>query len=194
MSNRIITISRQFGSGGRTIGKEVAEKLGIPLYDKELIEQIAEESGLAKEYVEEHGESTDAGGWFLGAFARDYNGYSNQDKIWFAQCRVIRQLAAEGPCVIVGRCADYILSNEDADLLKVFIHADFDTRAQRIVEVYGESSESPDKRLREKDKRRAAYYEIYTDQKYGEAMNFDLCLDSGTLGLEKCVELITGLY
>ena len=193
MANRIITISRQFGSGGRTIGKEVAERLGIPCYDKELINQIAEESGFAKEYIEEHGESTDNGGWLAGAFAIEFNAHSNQDQIWFAQCRIIRDLAEKGPCVIVGRCADYILKDE-ADLLRVFVHADFETRAKRIVEQYGETSEAPEKRLKEKDKRRIAYYQVYTDQKYGDAKNFDICLDSSTLGIEKCVDVITSLY
>ncbi len=194
--NRIITISRQFGSGGRTIGREVAEKLGIPCYDRELINQIAEESGFAKEYIEEHGESTENSGWLVGAFGLDYTefaGQSNQDKIWFAQCRIIRELAEKGSCVIVGRCADYILKDEQ-DLLRVFIHSDFDIRAKRIVEQYGETDDAPEKRLKEKDKRRAAYYQVYTDQKWGNALNYDVCLDSGTLGLEKCADIIAKLY
>ncbi|HAE16165.1 MAG: cytidylate kinase-like family protein [Solobacterium sp.] len=195
MGNRIITISRQFGSGGRTIGQEVANRLGIPCYDKELITNIAEESGFAKEYIEEHGEATENGGWLAGAFARDFNGHSNQDTIWFAQCRIIRELADKGNCVIIGRCADYILKDrEDLDLMRVFVHADIETRAKRIVEQYGESNVEPEKRLRDKDKRRAAYYQIYTDQKWGRCENYDVCLDSGTLGIEKCIEIIVCMY
>lgn len=194
MGNRIITISRQFGSGGRTIGKETAAKLGIPCYDFELITKIAEESGFAEEYIKEQGEYTAHGNWFVNAFAgRDFNGYSNQDYIWNIQRRVILELAEKESCVIVGRCADYILKDV-ADCLTVFIHADMDKRAKRIVEKYGESDEAPEKRLRDKDKRRAAYYQFYTDMKWGAMENYDIALNSGALGIEKCVDIIAGLY
>lgn len=181
--NRIITISRQFGSGGRTIGKEVAAKLGIPCYDGELIERIEQESGFTKEYIAEHGEYVNS--WFGTAYGRDY--------IWSAQKKVIRQLAEKGPCVIVGRCADYVL-RERADLLKVFIHASPEKRAERIVTLYGETEVSPEKRLKSKDKRRAAFYRYYTDLEWGNAKNYHLSLDSGVLGIQTCVDLITQLY
>ena len=156
MKNRIITISREFGSGGRTIGKETAAKLGILCYDQELIEKIAEESGFAKEYIAERGEYTTHGSWLASAISgRDFYGHSSQDDLWAAQQRVILDLAEKGPCVIVGRCADYIL-RDAADCLTVFIHADMEQRAKRIVEQYGERTETPEKRLRDKDKRRAA--------------------------------------
>lgn len=194
MSNRIITISREFGSGGRTIGKEAAEKLGIPCYDHELIEKIAKESGFAKEYVAERGEHTSRGNWFSSAFAdRDFYGHSHQDDLWAAQRKVILELAKKEPCVIVGRCADYILEGE-ADCLKVFIHSDMEKKAKRIVEQYGEGANSPEKRLKDKDKRRASYYQFYTDKKWGAVQNYDITLNSGTLGIEKCVEIIAGLY
>lgn len=195
MSNRIITISRQFGSGGRTIGRETAAKLGIPCYDQELIEKFAEESGFAPEYVISRGEHTVRGGWLGGALSttRDFYGHSFQDDLWAAQTRVIEDLAQKGPCVIVGRCADYILRDK-ANCLNVFIHAAMDKRAQRIVEQYGESADAPEKRLRDKDKRRAAYYQLYTDRKWGAMENYHVALDSGALGLEQCVELIASLY
>ena len=107
--------------------------------------------------------------------------------------KIITDLARKGPCVIVGRCADYIL-RDTADCLRVFIHADLDFRARRIVEVYGEREESPEQRLREKDKRRAAYHRFYTDMKWGHAQNYDLTLNSGTLGIDRCVQIITELY
>ena len=192
--NRVITISREFGSGGRTIGKLSAERLGIPCYDQELIEKIEEKSGLAKEFIEERGEYTLRGGWLANAFAdRSLNGLSVQDYLWTVQRKTILELAEQGPCVIVGRCADYILEGR-ADLLKVFIHASIENRARRIVEKYGESTEAPEKRLRDKDIRRSAYYHFYTDVEWGIAKNYDIALDSGTLGLDRCVDIITSLY
>lgn len=182
--NRIITISREFGSGGRTVGKEVAAKLGIPCYDQELIEKVAEKSGFCEDFIREHGEYA-RGSWLGSSFGRDF--------LWGEQKKIILELGEKGPCVIVGRCADYILRGK-ADLLRVFVHADLPKRAERIVQLYGEREEAPEKRLKEKDKRRAAYYRYYTDTEWGRADNYDIALDSGTLGIEKCVELIVGLY
>ena len=120
-------------------------------------------------------------------------GYSNQDYLWNVQSQVIQDLAKEGPCVIVGRCADYILRDQ-ADCLTVFVHASMEKRAERIVKQYGEKEAPPEKRLKDKDKRRAAYYQFYTDRKWGAAENYDVTLDSGRLGIEKCVKILTELY
>ena len=117
---------------------------------------------------------------------------STADFLWSIQCRVIQQLAEDGPCVIVGRNADYILKDR-TDCLNVFIHADLDTRADRIVRLYGESEKSPEARLQEKDKRRKINYQHYTGRTWGHANNYHLCLDSGTLGIDQCIELIVGL-
>ncbi|MCI9527996.1 MAG: cytidylate kinase-like family protein [Lachnospiraceae bacterium] len=133
MKKRIITISREYGSGGRTIGGRIAEKLGIPCYDSELIAKAAEQSGFDKMYVEEMGEHT-AGGWFSTANVSRRFGPTNQDILWFIQQKVISEIAAEESCVIVGRCADYILHGK-ADCLNVFIHADKEKRAERIYQV-----------------------------------------------------------
>ena len=192
MKNRIITISREFGSGGRTIGKKVAEKLGIPCYDAQLLQEMAKETGFAPDYVKEAGEYT-TGGFLSAAFSNRMFGPTNEDILWEHQCKIITELAEKGPCVIVGRCADYILQ-EKADCLKVFIHADMAFRVERIVKVYGEREQSPEERLRDKDKRRAAYHRFYTDMKWGHAQNYHLTLNSGVLGLEKCVEIIAELY
>jgi len=193
--NRIITIGREFGSGGRTIGREVAKKLGILCYDQELIEKMAEESGFTPEYVEQESENATLNSWAATALAMDhtYATPTNQDRLWAIQSKIIREIAEKESCVIVGRCADTILE-ESADLLKVFIHADFEARAKRIVEKYGETEIPTEKRLREKDKRRAMYYQFYTDRKWGAIENYHIILDSGVLGLDRCVDIIVSLY
>ena len=192
MLNRVITISREFGSSGRTIGRKVAEKLGIPCYDAEIINKIAKESGYAAEYIREEGEYA-SGGWLSTVFTDRTMGLTNQDKLWNIQSRVITELAEKGSCVIVGRCADYILRDK-ADCLKVFIHACMEKRAERIVKEYGEREETPEQRLKDKDKRRAAYHRFYTNMKWGHAQNYHVCLDSGELGLDRCAEIIARLY
>ncbi|NLH63124.1 MAG: cytidylate kinase-like family protein [Erysipelotrichaceae bacterium] len=193
MTGKIITISRQFGSGGHSIAEMTAQKLGMQKYGREIIEQIAARSGFAEDYVNEQSESADAGGIFGAIASTDYYESSNRIAIWTEQCKVIREMADKGPCVFIGRCADYVLK-QDYDLLRVFIYADMEYRADRIVRVYGQSDVKPEKRLKEKDKRRAAYYEIYTDQKFGDPKNYDLCLNSGRIGLEESAELIADLY
>ena len=141
MSNRIITISREFGSGGRTIGRLVAQKLGIPCYDHELIDKITEESGLLKSFVESNVEDAQ-GGWFSFMAGRDFYGHSLQDDLYLAQTKVIRELADKGPCVIIGRCADSILGDYD-NVLKVFIHAAIEKRAERVKQQYGDILDDP---------------------------------------------------
>ena len=194
MEKKIITISREFGSGGRSIGRMVAEKLGIPFYDKELVDQIALESGFAPKFIEEHGEHSPGKSLFSYAFAPQgvpgvMNGLSAADFLWNIQCSVILQLADKGPCVIVGRNADYVLKDRD-DCLHAFIHADMNFRADRIVRLYGESEKSPESRLLEKDKRRKANYQHYTGRAWGQAQNYDVCLNSSSLGVETCAEII----
>jgi len=194
MDTKIITISREFGSGGRSIGREVANRLGIPFYDKELVEQIALESGFAPTFIEENGEPAPTRSRLAYIFSNQgvpgvMNGMSTADFLWSIQCSVILQLAEKGPCVIVGRNADYILKDHK-NVLDVFIHADMDYRADRIVRLYGESEKKPEVRLNEKDKRRMVNYEHYTGRTWGQAQNYDLCLNSGVLGIEKCVDLI----
>ncbi len=194
MGYNVITISRQFGSGGRTVGREVAKKLGIPCYDHELIEKVASSSGFSKEYIENNGEYFAHKSWIGRAFdgANRFEGLNNQDRIWLEQRKAVLDVAAK-PCVIIGRCADYILKDRD-DVLRVFVHADDVSRAERIVKVYGEKSDKPEKRLKDKDKRRAAYYKNYTETEWGVAANYHVALDSGKLGLETCVNVLVELY
>ena len=192
MKNRIVTISRQFGSGGRTIGKTVAQQLGIPCYDAELIQAIAQKSGFSESYIRDAGEYT-PGSFLSSTFSDRSFGPTNEDQLWVIQYDIISKLAQEGSCVIVGRCADFILRDK-ADCLRVFIHADMDFRAERIVREYGEREATAQQRLRDKDKRRAAYYRFYTDMKWGDALNYSVTLNSGELGLERCAQIIQELY
>ncbi len=197
MKKNIITISRQFGSGGRTVGRLVAEKLGIPFYDKELVEQIAVESGFAPKFIEENGEHAPSKSIFAYAFAPQgvsgvMNGMSSADFLWNIQCSAILQLADQGPCVIVGRNADYILKDRP-DAFHAFLHADLDFRADRIVRLYGESEKSPEARLQEKDKRRMRNYQHYTGRTWGAAENYDICLNTGKIGVEAAADLIVSI-
>ena len=197
MKKNIITISRQFGSGGRTVGHLVAEKLGIPFYDKELVEQIALESGFAPKFVEEHGEHSPGRSLLSYAFAPQgvpgvMNGLSTADFLWNIQCSAILQLAEKGPCVIVGRNADYILKDRE-DCFHAFIHADMDYRADRIVRLYGESEKSPEARLQEKDKRRKVNYQHYTGRTWGAADNYDISLNTASVGIERAADIIVSI-
>ena len=191
---RIITISREFGSGGRTIGRRVAEELGIPFSDKEIVEQSSRESGFAPRFIEENGEHAPGLSRLAYAIAPQgvpgiMNGLSTADFLWNIQCGVILQLAEKGPCVIVGRNADYILKDRE-DVMDVYIHADTEFKAERIVRLYGEAEKSPEQRLAEKDKRRRVNYQHYTGRTWGAAQNYEMCLCSSMLGIEQCVRII----
>ena len=198
MTNKIITISRAFGSGGRTIGREVAKRLGIPCYDKELVDRVAEESGFHADFIEEAGEYAPVSSSFLFNIAVSpnpmsmVNTMSMSDQLFVCQTNVIRKLAEEGPCVIIGRCADYILRDRE-DCLHVFIHSDMEHRAERIVRLYGETKQTPQKRLADKDSKRKIYYKHYTNRNWGEAQNYHLSLNSGLIGVDKCVDIITDI-
>ena len=193
MKTRVITISREFGSGGRTVGKQTAKLLGIPCYDQEVIEKVAQENGFAKEYIKERGEYTPYGGWFAQALTgRSARGTSPQDDLWVIQRKVILELAQK-PCVIVGRCADYIL-RERKDCLHAFIHADMDFRSDRIVRMYGESENSPEKRLKDKDTKRRINYKHFTHREWGMAQNYHITLNSGVVGIERFVDILSQLY
>lgn len=188
---RIITLGREFGSGGRTIAKMCGEALNLPVYDNDLLVKIAQESGLAEAYVAENGENTSLSALIARGLSRQgaWSQPTAEDHLWTIQRKVILDLADKQPCILVGRCADDILRGR-SDCLRVFVHADPAVRAARIVERYGESADTPEKRLRDKDRRRAAFYSSHTDMTWGEARNYHLCLDSGALGLEKCRDLI----
>ena len=190
MTKRIITISREFGSGGRFIGEEVAKKLGIKYYDKEIIGQIAKESGLAPEYIKENAELSPKKGIFAYAFTgRDISGKSVEDMVYEAQRKVILNLAEKEPCVIIGRNADYILKDRD-DVLNVFIHGNMSEKTQRIMGLYNVEEKEAVKMMADTDKRRMTNYNFYTDQKWGKASNYTLCLNSSQLGYDRCEKII----
>ena len=189
----IITISREFGSGGRSIAKEVAKKLGYEYFDVEMMERIAQTKGLEPEVIEREEEFSVRKSLFGYAFmGRGGKETSMENYLWNKQRDMILELAEKGNCVIVGRCADYILRDKE-NALHVFVHADMDYRAKRIVKLYGETNETPEKRLADKDKMRKANYEYRTDREWGLAQNYDLTLNSGKLGQERCVDIICGL-
>ena len=190
MVKRIITISREFGSGGRFIGEEVAKKLGIAYYDKNIINQIAEESGLSPDYIQESAELSPKKGLFAYAFAgRDITGKSLEDMVYEAQRKVILELADKESCVIIGRNADFILKDRD-DVLNVFIHGDMPEKIQRISRLYHVSDQEAAKLIEDTDKRRMTNYNFYTEQKWGNASNYTLCLNSSQLGYDRCEAII----
>ena len=190
MAKRIITISREFGSGGRFIGEEVAKKLGIAYYDKNIISQIAEKSGLSPEYIQENAELSPKKGLFAYAFSgRDITGKSVEDMVYEAQRNIILELAEKEPCVIIGRNANYILKDRD-DVLNVFIHGDMPEKIQRITGLYNVKEKEAVKMMADTDKRRRTNYNFYTDQNWGKASNYTLCLNSSQLGYDRCEMII----
>ena len=190
MAKRIITISREFGSGGRFIGEEVAKKLGIAYYDKNVINEIAEKSGLSPEYIQENAELSPKKGMFAYALAgRDITGRSVEDMVHEAQRKVILELAEKDPCVIIGRNADYILKDRD-DVLNVFIHGNMPEKTQRIIRLYNVDEKKAVKMMADTDKRRMTNYNFYTEHKWGKASNYTLCLNSSQLGYDRCEKII----
>ncbi len=197
--DKVVTISRQYGSGGREIGQKLAQYWNIPFYDNELIERAAKESGFA-ETAFETAESR-ANNSLLYSIARgtatfggqdmgfSVNNLSLDDKIYLAQAKVIRNCAAEGPCVIVGRCADYILRKLD-NLVNIFVYADIDFRAERAIRIDGMSPDKIENAIQKIDKRRANYHNFHTGEKWGKTENYSLCINSGKVGIEKAAEVI----
>ena len=190
MAKRIITISREYGSGGRFIGEEVAKKLGIAYYDKNIIGQIAEKSGLSPEYIQENAELSPKKGLFAYAFSgRDITGKSVEDMVYEAQRNIILGLAEKESCVIIGRNADYILKDRD-DVLNVFIHGDMLEKIKRITGLYNVKEKEAVKMMADTDKRRRTNYNFYTDQNWGKASNYTLCLNRSQLGYDRCEMII----
>ena len=190
MTKRIITISREFGSGGRFIGEEVAKKLGVAYYDKDIIGKIAEQSGLSPEYIQENAELSPKQGLFAYAFSgRDITGKSVGDMVYEAQRKIIMEIAEKESCVIIGRNADFILKDRN-DVLNVFIHGDMPEKTQRIIDLYNVEEKEAVKMMADTDKRRMTNYNFYTEQKWGKASNYTLCLNSSQLGYARCEKII----
>ena len=200
MTHPVITIGRQFGSGGRMIAETVAKELGIPCYDRQLIDKTAEESGLGKTYIksaEERltGEPLFGSATFGGIYTpfTPYVIYSNTDKMYFTQSDIIRKLAEEGPCVIVGRCANFVLKDY-AGTFSVFIHASRKSRVARIIRRYGIEPNDAFGELAKMDKQRANYYNYYTDGKWGGVRGYNMALDSMRLGMESTTQVLVDIY
>ena len=190
MAVKIITISREFGSGGRFIGEEVAKKLGMKYYDKDIIGQIAEQSGFSPDYIREHAELSPKKGLFAYAFAgRGSTGKSVEDLVYEAQRKVILEIAEKESCVIIGRNADFILNDRD-DVLNVFIHGDKAEKVKRICKLYNVTEADALKMMVDIDKRRMTNYRFYTEQKWGMAGNYTLSMNSSRLGYEMCERII----
>ena len=194
----IITIGRQFGSGGKEIGIRVAKELGIPFYDKELLQEAAKKSGLCEKIFENFDERPKsllysiAMDSYMFALPGTGAGDSLEQQVYLATFDTIRHIAAQGPCVMIGRCADYALA-DDANNLSLFIHAPMDVRIQRVAKRQNISPEEARKLIIKTDKRRASYYEYYSSQKWGAVGSYDFCLDSSYLGLGGTVELIQAM-
>ena len=200
MSKQIITVSREFGSGGRTVGKRVAELLGVPYYDKELVKQVAVATGFDEKFVEQQGE--DASPWknlFSYAFAgmgsrHPMNGLSADDFLWVIQCKVILDLADKGPCVIVGRCADHILREQKP--VRIFAYADMESRIKRCMERRPEGENLTEaqmrKRITEIDRNRAKYYAFFSEQKWGARENYDLLVNTSGADIKEMSSALCG--
>ncbi len=189
----VITISREYGSGGRLIGKRLAEELGLPFYDKDLITRAAADSGLSPEVLEAAEDQAPSSLLYTlstGGLTGMVGGVGMplSDRLFLAQFDAIRKIAAEGPCVIVGRCSNYVL-RERPGALHFFIHADLDSRIERIIKEYGVPEKEAEAKIAKTDKRRASYYNHYTSVKWGDARNYHLSINSAALGIEGTVAL-----
>lgn len=192
MKNTIICISREFGSGGRVIGRTLAEKLNIPFYDREIIDKTAEATGLSAEFIEQEEQRFNNSMLFnlsMGGHTVTASGIAFSNRVFEAERQILLELAAEGPCVIVGRCADYVLKDR-APLLSAYICADLDFRVKRAVEQYGLPADRAEKAVKNRDKQRARHYHFYTDRTWGAKENYDLILNSSALGTDGCVDLL----
>lgn len=198
MANKIYTIGREFGSGGREVGEKLAAKLGIKLYDKELLQQAAKDSGFCEEIFENHDEKPTNS--FLYSLVMDtysVSGYSAapfldmplNHKVFLAQFETIKKIAEKESCVIVGRCADYALS-DNPDCINVFIHADLDVRIKNVSRNLNITENKARDIINKTDKQRASYYNYYTSKKWGDSKSYNLSLDAGKLGTDNCVEMI----
>lgn len=195
--NTIITIGRQYGSAGHEIGCRLAEELGIKLYDKEMLKRAAKESGLCEELFETHDEkptnsflySLVMDTYSLGFSSGGYADMPINHKVFLAQFDAIQKIADEGPCILVGRCADYALENYK-NVVNVFIYADLEQRIRRIARLYNLTDAKAKDIIVKADKKRASYYNYYTNKDWGNAKGYDLCLNSGKLGVEGTVEVI----
>lgn len=199
-TNAIITIGREYGSAGREIGYKVADYFGIKLYDKEMLSRAAKESGICQELFETHDEKPTSSFLYslvmdtysLGYSAGSYADMPINHKVFLAQFDTIKKIASEGPCILVGRCADYALEDFD-NVLSVFIHADLNARIRRIARIYDLTDAKAKERILKTDKERSSYYNYYSNKKWSDADSYNVCLDSSILGIDGTAEAIERL-
>ena len=199
-TNTIITIGREFGSAGREIGYKIAKDFGIKLYDKEMLNRAAKESGICEELFEAHDEkptnsflySLVMDTYSLGYSSGGYTDMPINHKVFLAQFDAIKKIASEGPCILVGRCADYALEEFD-NVLTVFIHAKMEARIRRIARIYNLTDAKAKEMIQKTDKQRSSYYNYYTNKKWSDAESYDICLDSSVLGIDGTAEAIKHL-
>ncbi len=190
MKKIIITIGREFGSGGREIGMKLSEKLGIPFFDKEIIRKAAEDSGIVESVMDYYDEHRTSPIFSTGSVLYDIYQMPMSDRVYLEQCKAIKAIAAAGSCVIVGRCADVVLETNPA-LLSVFISGNMKDKIERKRAVEPEKSDQQlEAHIKGMDKKRSKYYSYYTDKKWGEAKQYDICINSSLLGIDGTVELI----
>ena len=185
----IITISREYGSGGRYIGKLVADKLGIKLYDKQFIAKVAGETGLSEEYIENNEQKRESLSNLNNGY---YFGLNNADELFLKESETIRETAKEESCVIIGRCADFVLRGQE-NVLRVFIYSDMEDKMQRATKIYGLSKEKAEKEIKRINKLRANHYKYYTEREWNDYSNYDICINSDLLGVEKAADLICNI-
>ena len=188
-NNFVITISREYGSGGRYIGKLIADKLGIKLYDKEFIEKVALETGLSQEYIEKNEQKRDLVAGLNNGY---YFGLDNSDELFLKESELIKEIADKESCVIVGRCANFIL-NDRKNVIKVFVYSDMDSKIKRATEFYGLSNSNAEKEIKNIDKLRANHYKYYTEKDWKDFSNYDVCINSDFAGVEGAADLICGI-
>lgn len=183
MANKVITISRQYGSGGREIGERLAEALGVEFFDNKLLEVAAKNSGIHQSHFEENDEKRSNSLLYLLSTTYGQGGVPFDDSLFFAKLEAIRKIASEESCVIMGRCSDYALK-DFSNVLNVFISAPFEARVKRAEEVYGITAKHSADYVKRIDKQRTSYYNYYTDKRWGQPQNYHLCIDSTALGIE----------
>ena len=186
MKNYVITIGREYGSGGRYVGRLVADKLGIKLYDKDFIEKVAKNTGLSEEYIESNEQRRNTLSNLNNGY---YFGLNNSDELFIEESKLIKEVAEKESCVIIGRCADFILKDQK-NVLKVFVYSDMENKIKRAVEFYGYDKNKAEKEIKQIDKLRANHYKYYTEKQWKDYSNYDVCINSDSLGVEKAADLI----
>lgn len=189
MANKVITITRQYGSGGREVGQKLADAMGVEFYDNKLLEVAAGNSGIHKSHFEENDEKRSNSFLYLLSTTYGQGGVPFDDALFFAQLEAIRKIASEESCVIIGRCADYAL-RDFTKVLNVFISAPLELRVKRAIEVYNIAEKHAEDYVKRIDKQRTSYYNYYTDKRWGQPQNYQICLDSSALGIDGTVAAI----